>query len=121
MTDLAHNYGGGLALSASGDLLTASGSSATTQRVLRRLLTNRGDYVWQGDYGVGLGRFVGQPARVKQIEALILRQMLVERGVAPSPPPTVTVVSAPGGVVTATLRYADADTGVTVTDVLPLA
>ena len=47
---------------AAGDLAPAAGTLRGQQRVLRRLLTNPGDYIWQPGYGAGLGQFVGKPA-----------------------------------------------------------
>lgn len=107
MADLSHTMGGDLALSASGDLLTASGAEATRQRVLRRLLTNPGGYLWHAEYGAGLPGMVGQPANAARIAAVIRRQMQLEPGVGVAPTPSVDVVAQAGGTVTATVRYAD--------------
>lgn len=81
-----------------------------TERVLRRLLTNPGSYIWQPGYGAGLARFVGQPVDPAGIEALIRSQMLLEPAVAVDPPPIVSVQSDPGGSLFVQVRYADADT-----------
>jgi hypothetical protein len=113
MTDIAHTFGQDLAFGPTGDLLIADVPDVTTQRVLRRLLTNQGDYLWQLQYGAGLPSLVGQPARVNEIHGLIRGQMLQEAGVAQNPAPTVTVSSSPNGTVFANVTYADADTGST--------
>ena len=81
-----------------------------TERVLRRLLTNPGAYIWQPGYGAGLARFVGQPVDSAGIEALIRTQMLLEAAVATDPAPVVTVQSDPGGSLFVQVRYADAET-----------
>ena len=47
MADISHTFGADLSLSATGDLLCVTGDTLTQQRVLRRLLTNAGDYIWQ--------------------------------------------------------------------------
>ena len=111
MSDLYHQFGGDLALTASGDLALVDGPDAAQQRVLRRLLTNPRDYVWQQSYGAGLARYIGQPASQQRITATILRQMLQEAGVSQDPAPTVSVDVQPTGVVTATINYTDAVTG----------
>jgi hypothetical protein len=111
MADATLYMGGDLQVSASGDLLTANGSDETQQRVLRRLLTNPGDYLWHPTYGAGLPGFVGHTVNVLQITAISRSQMLRETGVVQSPPPTVTVSATPNGVVTETINYADATTG----------
>ena len=54
MADCSHLFGSDFALSATGDLLLATGDEASKQRILRRLLTVTRDYLWQPDYGAGL-------------------------------------------------------------------
>jgi phage baseplate assembly protein W len=111
MSDLALQIGGDLAVGPTGDLALADGALLTQQRVLRRLLTNPGDYIWQLDYGAGLGRFVGQPGAPAAIAGVMRAQLLKEAAVAPSPPPAVTVEAGSDGTVDATLTYTDAATG----------
>jgi phage baseplate assembly protein W len=113
MADLALQYGGDLAVGPTGDLALADGAVLTQQRVLRRLLTNAGDYIWQLTYGAGLGQFVGQPGAPAAINGVTLAQMKLEAGVATSPAPTVSTVAGTDGTVTLSLVYADAATGQT--------
>ena len=110
MSALHHAWGADLSASPTGDLLTVSGPALGTERVLRRLLTNPGDYIWQPGYGAGLARFVGQPAAPAAIRALIREQMLREPAVAQAPEPVIDVQSDPGGTLSVQVRYADADT-----------
>jgi hypothetical protein len=66
MNDIFHEWGRDLVIDSSGDLALATGSDATNQRVCRRLLTNSGDYLWNRDYGGGIGwvrRRAGQGSR----------------------------------------------------------
>jgi phage baseplate assembly protein W len=111
MADMAHTFGGDLALSASGDLLVVSGDTLTQQRVLRRLLTNDGDYIWHLAYGAGLGRMVGQPVNAAAIENIVRSQIFRESSVAQVPAPVVTTSVNTDGMVTVTIQYADAVTG----------
>jgi len=113
MPELYHQFGADLALGATGDLAIASGTTAGQQRVLRRLLTNPGDYIWQPDYGAGLGQFVGQPVSTAQIRAVIRSQIFKEAAVARTPEPVIDVSTDPGGTVYVHIRYADAATGAT--------
>jgi phage baseplate assembly protein W len=99
-----------LAATVTGDLLTVSLPALGTERVIRRLLTNPGAYIWHPDYGAGLARFVGQPIDTASIQALIRSQMLLEPAVAVLPEPVVVVQSDPGGTLFVQVRYADADT-----------
>lgn len=121
MADISHTFGEDLQVDATGDLLVSSGSQLGQERVLRRLLSNPQSYIWSPTYGAGLARFLGHPAAKTRIEAVIRAQMSLEAAVAQNPPPVVTVIVDPGGTVTATIKYVDADTGEPVALTLPPA
>ena len=121
MADLSHDMGGDLQLSPTGNLALASGTEAGRQRVLRRLLTNPGAYIWQLDYGAGLGAFVGQPNPEARMRAVVRAQMLRESAVASSPAPSVDVLAGPDGTLTLTIAYTDAVTGANVTLSVPVS
>lgn len=111
MSDISQTWGSDLFLSASGDIALASGSTLGQQRVLRRLLTNPGDYIWQPNYGAGLSQFIGKPANALQISAAIRSQMFKEPTVARSPEPVIDVALSPddsGNTVYVHIRYVDA-------------
>jgi hypothetical protein len=111
MADAALVFGGDLSIGVSGDLALARGSDLTEQRVLRRLLTSPGDYIWQLSYGAGLGQFVGAAGGAGAMGAVARAQMLAESGVAQSPLPQIAVdQSNPTGIVL-TIAYQDATTG----------
>lgn len=113
MPDLFHDFGSDLVVSASGDLRTSDGAVLGQQRVLRRLLTNLGGYIWNLSYGAGLPAMVGETIDAARIAGIARSQMLLEAAVSQSPPPTVSVTATPLGVVTATITYADAISGQT--------
>ncbi len=113
MADLDHAWAGDVAAGPTGDLATVEGGPLGTQRVLRRLLTNPGDYVWHPEYGAGLGRFVGRPSDPRGIAALVRAQMLREPAVARAPEPVILVQSDAGGTLAVQVRYADAETAET--------
>ena len=115
LADLAHLWGNDLALSASGDLAIAEIPTLTQQRLLRRLLTNPGDYIWDLDYGAGLASFVGQPGANAAIVAAIRGQVSKEPGVSQTPAPVIDLVPDATGVLYVYIRYADAATGTTET------
>jgi hypothetical protein len=112
VTDIFHQWGSDLLVGVTGDIATATGTTLGQQRVLRRLLTNPGDYIWQPDYGAGLARFIGQPANVGQIRAVIRSQIFLESSVARSPEPVIDVQVGPSSIYVH-IRYVDADTGET--------
>ena len=116
MPDLAHQWGEDLSLGATGDLAIADGSMLCQQRVLRRLLTNPGDYIWQLEYGAGLAQFLGEPASETRIKATIRGQIFKEQSVAKMPEPTIDVQVSPGGAagtVYVQLTYFDNQSGQT--------
>lgn len=118
MSDIAHQWGSDLSIGPTGDLATVGGPLLGQQRILRRLLTNPGDYIWQLDYGAGLARFIGQPATVLQIQAAVRSQIFKEAAVAQSPEPVITVDAAPAGAngtVYVYIQYVDAPSGQTQT------
>lgn len=109
--DLAHFMGGDLQLGPTGDIALIDGTALGQQRVLRRLLTNPGDYLWNLTYGAGLPQMIGQPANAAAIEAVIRSQIVLESVVAQTPAPVVIVNVGNDGTVFVDLQYADATTG----------
>jgi len=109
MNDIFHEWGTDLAVGSGGDLALSTGSDTINQRVFRRLLTNPGDYLWNLDYGGGLGRFVGTPANPANIEAIVRTQLALETAVPTTPAPQITtsITDVANGYVVATITYAD--------------
>jgi len=83
------DWGGDLSVGSSGDIAVAPVQIEVQQRLIRRLLTNPGDYIWHTEYGAGLGTFVGEPCSPGLIESTILNQLQHEALVAMNPSPTV--------------------------------
>jgi phage baseplate assembly protein W len=113
MPDLSHQFGTDLMIGATGDLLAVNAPLLTRQRVLRRLLTNPGDYIWQPSYGAGLAQFVGQPANAARIRAVVRSQIFQEAAVAQNPQPVIDVQGNTDSSVYVYIRYADATSGET--------
>jgi phage baseplate assembly protein W len=113
MSDLHHDVGSDLIIGATGDLDLVSDDEAARERVLRRLLTTRGAYIWQLDYGGGLPGLVGSVVNTGLIQSMVRQQMLLEPAVARQPLPAVAVTAQPGGTVSLTIDYASAATGAT--------
>ena len=116
MNDVFHIWETDLTTSATGDLAFVSGSTLGQQRVLRRLLTNPGDYIWHTDYGAGLGGFVGTPANETHITATIRSQIFREAAVARTPEPAIDVQVSPAGALSTVyvnIQYTDSLSGET--------
>lgn len=116
MEDISHQWGADLTIGSTGDLAVVAGANLGQQRVLRRLLTNPGDYIWQPGYGAGLARFIGQPGNASQIRAVVRSQIFKEAAVARTPEPVIDVTFAPAGAagtVYVHIRYVNATTSQT--------
>lgn len=109
MNDLYHYLGNDLVTSATGDLLPVDGTAKGQQRVLRRLLTNPGDYIFHPTYGAGLPKMIGDTLDISKITALIRSQIFLEAAVAKTPEPQIKVSAIPNGV-SCSIRYVDSVT-----------
>jgi hypothetical protein len=113
MPDIALPWGSDLCVGPTGDLLLANGGALSQQRVLRRLLTNATDYIWQPGYGAGLGQFVGQANVARVAAGVIYAQLLNEASVCQQPLPMVSAQPLAGDTILADITYTDAVTNTT--------
>lgn len=105
MADVAHIIGGDLQLGPTGDLALVAGDEETQQRVLHRLLTSAGTYIWQLEYGAGLPGLIGSVVSQQQVAAIIRAQLGFEASVAADPEPEVSLSGGLLGAVSATISY----------------
>lgn len=110
MADISQLFGQDLDVGPTGDLLPVEGTVRGQQRVLRRLLTNPGSYIFEPTYGAGLASYIGTAIDVRSLAGLIRAQLLLESAVAQTPAPTISVSTFAAGLVV-TINYVDADTG----------
>jgi hypothetical protein len=110
MPDLAHLWGEDLQVSATGDILVVDGDDLTTQRILRRLMTAQGGYIWNLTYGGGVPGRIGDTLDIPLITSVVTSQMALEATVARTPPPVITVQSILNGV-SVTILFYSAKTG----------
>jgi phage baseplate assembly protein W len=113
MLDAALLWGGDLSAGLTGDIALASGTVLGQERVLRRLLTNPGDYIWHLQYGAGLAQFIGEVCNVAAIRSTIRSQIFMESAVARLPEPEIDVQNAQNGSVYVYIRYVDSTNGAT--------
>lgn len=95
--DIAHYYSGDLQVAANGDLLAVDSVIESQQRILRRLLTNPNDYIWNPAYGAGLPSRIGSTTDQAEMNALITSQMFKEESVVQNPAPQVSTSQIPNG------------------------
>ena len=114
MADLSLEWRDDFQIDATGDLLVVDGDIEVRQRLERRLFTIVNGYVWHPSYGAGLPQKIGSVLSVSQIQSIVASQLALEASVAPSPPAQLTVVGQPGGVISISILYWDAVTGVSV-------
>ena len=91
MIAISTEWGEDLAVSPTGDIATISIDESLSSRIVRRMLTNPGDYIWHVDYGAGLGRYVGQPYSPRFVGTAIQNQLRFESLVAITPAPNIEV------------------------------
>ncbi|MGB8840760.1 MAG: hypothetical protein WCC64_06790 [Aliidongia sp.] len=114
LADLYQYWGNDLVLGSTGDIAPAFRSDRTSQRIMRRLLTNPGggDYPWQPDYGAGLPAKIGQNLDLGHLRTLIVGQIALEPTVARNPMPQVTLTPFRGGVSISVLYYDQTGSGI---------
>lgn len=98
--DIDHIFGNDLTLSSTGDLQTVSGSVKGEQRVLRRLLTNPLDDIWNPTYGAGLAEFVGEALSSElftKIKSRISSNIFQESCVSKNPAPEILLQTIQNG------------------------
>ncbi len=109
LNDIFLVVGSDLASSISGDLQTVNSVEMGKQRILRRLLTNQGDYIFHPEYGAGLPKYIGAVMDIAKITSVIKGQMKLEACVSQSPPPTVNVTQIQNGIAVS-IAYNDSGT-----------
>lgn len=113
--DQFHWWGQDIQFSASGDDLLATGVTELNQRIVRALLTPPGQYIWHPTYGAGLGQFVGHALSAEElalIESRINSVLATEPDVQKQPPATFTYQHDASGLLSVTIQYIYAPTGV---------
>ncbi|HEX7854430.1 MAG TPA: hypothetical protein VF503_12115 [Sphingobium sp.] len=118
LSDLSLYVGDDLSSGPTGDLAVVQVVARGQQRILRRLLTNPGEYLFHPDYGAGLPTQIGRNASLAEIKGIIRGQILAEAVVARSPEPIITVApvdNAAGGGISVRIEYFDAPTSTAAT------
>lgn len=110
MSAISHTIGGDIDLTSGGAVALVSEADETRQKILRRLCTNPGAYLWGLDYGAGLPALVGMTETTETISSVVQAQMALESGIDQMQPVTVTVTPLTGGKYTCSIQYTDSQT-----------
>ena len=89
MEGVYHYWGNDIGISSAGGLQKATGSARSHQRVLRRLMTAPGTYIFHPEYGGGLGSWVGGKIQIPKLKATIMEQLYLEESVSRTPVPVI--------------------------------
>ena len=114
LADLWHFWSSDLQQGPTGDIALAFRADRTSQRIIRRLMTNSGggDYPWEPDYGAGLPAKIGDTLNIPYLTALIIGQIALEASVARDPAPQVLVTQIQGGAAIQVIYYDQSGQGV---------
>lgn len=107
LADIDHEWNEDLQLSPTGDLAPVTGTDRGTQRLIRRYLTNPGDYVFHQEYGAGVLQDIGSTNDPNKIAATLRAQTLLEDSVAPTPAPIAIANPQPTGELDVSVTYTD--------------
>lgn len=92
MEDLNHYFSADLSASGTGDLSVAKGLMVSQQRIIRMVCTPEDDYTFEPGWGIGAGKYIGQPAnRLGDLSLNILSRLVQDGYAVPNPPPEVDV------------------------------
>jgi len=122
MRCISVSWGNDLRVGPTGDILAIPREDELDQRLIRRLLTNSGDYYWSVDYGGGLGAYVGRPASPEVLQDVILGQLRLETSIQQDPQPGVVIAAAsPANLNTVSVSIIYQPVGSEVTKTMPLS
>lgn len=110
MADLGLEWNDDFRFTPSGDVSLVTGEDEARQRIIRRLYTALGGYVWDAEYGAGLPQKIGSTYQPQQIESIVRGQMLLEESVSQIPPPRIQVSSAVSGLQVIVIEYRESGT-----------
>ena len=82
MPDAQHWFGEDLSVSPTGDIALVDGIDLGNERIVRRLMTNLGAYIWHIDYGASVPKRVGDTLDLTLIESVIRSQIYLEDAVS---------------------------------------
>jgi hypothetical protein len=92
--DLALDWGQDFSISAQCDLQTATDLPLLKQRVIRRILTNKKDLIFEPLFGVGIPQYVSDgisPSIFNEIKQRVIEEIYKEETIARDPAPEIEI------------------------------
>lgn len=82
MPDAMHWWDDDLQVSNTGDIALSDGIDLSNQRIVRRLMTILGEYVWHVEYGASVPKRIGDTLDLSLVESVIRNQIYLEEAVS---------------------------------------
>lgn len=100
--DVYHIIGNDIQLDSTNDLQLVFDTNETNQRIMRRLFTNKGGYIWNSKWGASIPWKIGEPFSqevyqdiIKEVKAAVLE----DDDVAKDPPPVIQIETVFNGII----------------------
>lgn len=100
--DVHHIIGDDILLDKSNDLAFVFDTDETNQRIMRRLFTNKGTYIWNAKWGASIPWRVGDTLSAEVYREIVneIRAAVLEDGnVAKDPLPEITIEQSSNGLI----------------------
>lgn len=106
--DLALDWAMDLQISAQGDLAVSTGVPLLKQRIIRRILTNKKQLIFQPEFGVGVPKYVHEGISTSvfnEIKQRVIQEIYKEEAVARNPGPEIIITSTYNGIFISIVVY----------------
>ena len=100
--DVYHEIGDDIQLDSTNDLQLVFDTNETNQRIMRRLFTNKGTYIWNAAFGASIPWKLGETLSVEAYRDVINQvtaAVLEDDEVAKDPPPEISIKTTTNGLI----------------------
>jgi len=100
--DIHHIIGSDILLDKSNDLSFVFDTNETNQRIMRRLFTNKGTYIWNAKWGGSIPWKIGEMLSLevyREIVNEVTAAVLEDDDVAKDPPPEIKIETTSNGLI----------------------
>ena len=100
--DISHEIGDDIRLDSTNDLAFVFDTDETNQRIMRRLFTNKGTYIWNAKWGASIPWKVGETLSLELYNLVVnevTAAVLEDEDVAKDPPPEISIKTTNNGLI----------------------